>query len=384
VTAGTADVNDHSRGLDVLRGAAAVLVVLAHARDATLRAHDLDPAGSGVVRLVLGPASLSQEALAVFFVLSGYLVGGQVLHLVRSNRFSWREYLVKRLSRLWPVLLPSLLVTFLADTLARSLSPETFRLLSGGEDGAATAACNAAFLMPTRCEPYGSNFPLWSLSYELWFYIVFAGASVAVGSLWRRRFATAGLGLAVTAGGIAAFGVDLLRLMPAWLLGALIAEAHRRTNRTGELERNRRIPRSAWGAALVLLVAAFLASNLLRPTEPLRFLLVGCATGPLVWLCASSRSYTPHPWMTFGRWIGGWSYSIYAYHRPLVVLIAILSMHWWGADPSLSVAATYAIAVLAIMVAYRLSRVTEAHTGSVRTWALRVVGGPHRKPTPLN
>lgn len=373
-----------SPGLDVLRGAAAVLVVLAHARDATFRAHDLDPAGSGAVRLLLGPASLSQEALAIFFVLSGYLVGGQVLHLVRSDRFSWANYLAKRLSRLWPVLLPSLLVTFLADRLAQAVSPETFRALSSGPHGASTAACNAAFLMPTRCEPYGSNFPLWSLSYEMWFYIVFAGASVAVASLWRRRFTAAGVAVAVTAGGIAVFGIDLLRLMPAWLVGALIAAAQHRAIRFARVGHDNRVfPRRAWGWALVLLAVGCLVSNLLRPSESLRFLLVAFATAPLLWLCARSRSSSPNPLLGFGRWIGGWSYSIYAFHRPLVVLIALLSQQWWAADAAISVVASYAIALLAMMAIYPLSRVTERHTGAVRAWALGVAGGPQRTPGPL-
>lgn len=43
----------------------------------------------------------------MFFVLSGYLVGGQVLQYVRQGRFTWRVYMVKRFTRLWDVPIPA-------------------------------------------------------------------------------------------------------------------------------------------------------------------------------------------------------------------------------------------------------------------------------------
>jgi peptidoglycan/LPS O-acetylase OafA/YrhL len=87
-----------NRGLDVVRGAAAILVVLGHSRELLFTAQGLPVSGKGgFEKLLLAPTSLAQESVAVFFVLSGYLVGGQVVRQVRANRFSWPVYLANRL-----------------------------------------------------------------------------------------------------------------------------------------------------------------------------------------------------------------------------------------------------------------------------------------------
>ena len=59
------------------------------------------------------------EAVMVFFVLSGYLVGSGVVEKVRAGVFSWKPYLVNRISRLYPVLLGTLLLAWLLDCIGR-------------------------------------------------------------------------------------------------------------------------------------------------------------------------------------------------------------------------------------------------------------------------
>src|ERR1039458_8382680 len=57
-----------------------------------------------------------------FFVLSGYLVGGSVLRSVRTGSWSWRAYLLGRLSRLYVVLLPALLLGGALDWLGMHMA----------------------------------------------------------------------------------------------------------------------------------------------------------------------------------------------------------------------------------------------------------------------
>lgn len=52
------------------------------------------------------------QAVMVFFVLSGYFISSSVLHSLENGTWSWREYLTKRLLRLWIVLIPALLLTY--------------------------------------------------------------------------------------------------------------------------------------------------------------------------------------------------------------------------------------------------------------------------------
>ena len=58
---------------------------------------------------------LGHQAVMVFFVLSGFLVGGHVYTAVAEGRWSWPDYLIKRLTRLWIVLLPALVLTAIWD-----------------------------------------------------------------------------------------------------------------------------------------------------------------------------------------------------------------------------------------------------------------------------
>lgn len=82
--------------LDILRGAAILLVLLTHTILATDRAGSL----SGVLGYVsyYGPTGVD-----LFFVLSGFLVGGLLFkELQRHGRLDVRRFLIRRAFRIWP------------------------------------------------------------------------------------------------------------------------------------------------------------------------------------------------------------------------------------------------------------------------------------------
>src|SRR6202008_705345 len=62
-------------------------------------------------------AGFSHHAVVVFFVLSGFLVGGKVLREMGSTErpFSPKRYFLDRFTRIYLVLIPVLLITALAD-----------------------------------------------------------------------------------------------------------------------------------------------------------------------------------------------------------------------------------------------------------------------------
>ncbi|MCZ2836044.1 acyltransferase family protein [Modestobacter sp. VKM Ac-2985] len=377
MTASTEPQPSHSRGLDALRGIAAVLVVLGHSRDSLFSARDLDQSASGVFRLLLVPTSFAQEAVAVFFVISGYLVGGQVLRQAREDRFRWGDYLAKRLSRLWIVLLPGLVLTAVIDSIA-------IRVDAGAVDavgpqpilGLDAAACNALFLMPTRCATYGTNTSLWSLAYEFWFYVAFAGATTAWYAMVNRRTARFGLALVPLAISVLAFGVELLWLFPAWLVGVLVAEARARCA-GGHRPAGRRTARRAmmaWLGSVALLLGISLASSATSPAAYITYPLVALGSVPIVWMCLDSSHGKPRRWVSIGSWVGGWSYSMYVFHRPIVVLGVVISRDWWDVSQPLTTVAVYVLAVVAIALTYPLYWLTERHTGVVRAFALRWFG----------
>lgn len=126
---------------------------------------------------------LGHESVMIFFVLSGYFVGGSALS--KKNNFRFRNYLVARLSRLYTPLLPMLIFTYFIDSITIGLLPELFNgvyrdvLNSGPADSVSystsilTLLGNIFFLQNIAFPVYGSNDPLWSLSNEFWYYIAF-------------------------------------------------------------------------------------------------------------------------------------------------------------------------------------------------------------------
>lgn len=120
--------------LDALRGIAALVVVLGHTRSlyftsASGHLTGKGPSGQTAVPTLppsLLPASdaritIGNEAVMIFFVLSGFLVGGSVLKAHRKGSWSWKSYLTKRLTRLWVVLIPALLVGCALDRAGMAL-----------------------------------------------------------------------------------------------------------------------------------------------------------------------------------------------------------------------------------------------------------------------
>ena len=169
--------------LDLLRGVAAFLVVIGHGRGYLFADYNQVPNHS---IWVSGPYLITKagrQAVIVFFVLSGYLIGGSVLRSVKSGLWNWPSYLTHRLVRLWVVLLPGLLLCAMWDHLALShhLAPALYRAGADNHMSVNVAARltplifvqNLFFLQVSVADTFGSDSALWSLAYEFWFYLLF-------------------------------------------------------------------------------------------------------------------------------------------------------------------------------------------------------------------
>jgi peptidoglycan/LPS O-acetylase OafA/YrhL len=360
-----------SRLLDVLRGVAALLVLIGHSRGHLADAAGVDPTGSSAAeRLLLAPTGVSMEAVAFFFMLSGYLVGGQVLRQCREDRFEWAEFLGKRLSRLWTVLLPGLVVTGVVVAAGRSvIAPPVQALWRANDDSVGLAACNAAFLQKSRCDTYSVNEALWSLSYEFWFYVVFAAAVAAWFAARRGRERTFVSNVLVLVGALALFGPHLLWLAPAWLLGAVVA-----TIPAPYADRaQRRLGPGALLGALLSLGAAMLASTLLGLGRPALMLLVGVPAAVVVLLASLVRHEhrALRPLVSAGAALGRVSFSLYVFHLPFVAVGAAVAAHMGVTSTVGLPAATYGLATLVLPLMWCFWWSTERHTAQVRALVLR-------------
>lgn len=224
----------HCDTLDLIRALAAGAVCISHLRNLMF----VDYRSSAEIGLA-GKAfyfvsNYGHTAVIVFFLLSGYFVGGSVLRQVGNGTWSWQRYLTERMSRLWIVLIPALLLTMFWDRLGIALVGGPFYLGTEGTFdlqtnvashlGPATFACNLVFLQTLTCSTYGSNGPLWSLANEFWYYMWFPACFVLLQK--RRRigvFAAAGVAVLT----MIAFP-SLLSGFGLWLLGVVLAVLEKR------------------------------------------------------------------------------------------------------------------------------------------------------------
>ena len=111
-----------NRIINLVRAVAALLVVVGHVRVLLFQDYASAP-HSAPMALLYAMTSLGPSAVIVFFVLSGYWVGGGALGKLRRGTFTWRGYASSRLTRLWLVLVPALILTWLVDHLRLLLRP---------------------------------------------------------------------------------------------------------------------------------------------------------------------------------------------------------------------------------------------------------------------
>jgi peptidoglycan/LPS O-acetylase OafA/YrhL len=185
--------------LDLVRFLAALLVFVVHANYERF---------TGGLPLLWHFKDLGNDAVMVFFVLSGFVIAYVAAHKERTIE----EYAASRFARLYSVVVPALVLTMLLDAAGANLDPNlysgrwyeydepTSRVLAG------LTFSNELWFSYTR--PF-SNGPFWSLGYEAWYYVLFAAAHFLRGHV--RVISVTVICLLI--------GPKILLLLPVWLLG---------------------------------------------------------------------------------------------------------------------------------------------------------------------
>lgn len=166
----------HFYWLDLLRFIAAFAVVMCHFRGAffvdytSLPVEQQTCANFGFYAFT----RLGQEAVLIFFALSGFLVGGRSIEKMCQGTFQGRNYAIDRFVR---IMLPlaSALLLYIPVTIWRDADIEWVNWTGCwfSLQGIYTSACIE---------------PLWSLSYEVWFYIIVLGIYLAIHQKWGGYF----------------------------------------------------------------------------------------------------------------------------------------------------------------------------------------------------
>jgi peptidoglycan/LPS O-acetylase OafA/YrhL len=198
-------------GLEVIRAIAALIVVLNHLVFFRL-------VGEIPVLSLIG--QYATEAVIVFFVLSGTVITLSYGRLdpSTSRRQAVRDYCSARLIRIYPIYLVGIAIGFLAAEFDRARFPSLADLFG-----------NLVFLQSLQgylVHPLSLDPPLWSLSYEMTYYALFALAlaSNRAPVLWTAvAIGSALLYPPTTNGGIVSHVIAMMAFSIPWLLGHWIS-----------------------------------------------------------------------------------------------------------------------------------------------------------------
>jgi peptidoglycan/LPS O-acetylase OafA/YrhL len=191
--------------LDLLRGLAAIAVLLFHVRAASFDFSLLPPTQKAIAFAVFGITSLGNVAVLVFFVLSGFLVGGQIIARAQSRTFDLTRYVLNRCTRIFLPLIPACLLTVIINL-----------VVFHEGTGIAPLVANMVGLNEILVPTLHNNPPLWSLAYEIWFYVL----GGAMGYLAINRGSVGGV--LTVALSVVIFSVLAAPYLLYWALGALM------------------------------------------------------------------------------------------------------------------------------------------------------------------
>lgn len=153
----------------------AAVVVLAHHISVKFSSDVVDGMEAGVLSILGFAGSFNYEAVLFFFLLSGFVVVNSALR--QGSSFSTKRYIRRRAGRILPIYWLSLLMTGVVGLFGDDALD--FDGLLGNFLFLQTPAYASGWFVP-----WMDNGPLWSLSYEVFYYVLFG---LLFGNLVVRR-----------------------------------------------------------------------------------------------------------------------------------------------------------------------------------------------------
>jgi peptidoglycan/LPS O-acetylase OafA/YrhL len=306
-SAGLPGPQEHLYWLDWLRFSAALMVVAVHSRGGNWVewGRVAEASQTKLAAIFFAITRTGNECVLVFFVLSGFLVGGKVIDRLGKGTFDLRAYVIDRFSRIWTPLVPALCWSaVVAFWVGKPVSWLDF----GG---------NLLGLQVSLFKCFGENVPLWSLGYEIWFYFL-AGCMAVWAVAGHRGRIGASFAIAISFAVFTKLGAVFLF---AWILGAA----------TFWLCNRPRLPLLA-GAGVLLVAAGYLFSQLrsatvsvntltwarYAPSSDVATLILSMGIALLLPFLAQLRpqSKLGESFNLFGGKLAAFSYTLYLTHYP--------------------------------------------------------------------
>ena len=363
---GLSSPNSHYRPyLDQVRWIAASIVAVGHA----IGILNSRSNGSGVLNYV---ADMRGPAVYIFFVLSGYLVGGLVLR--DCERFRFSSYCIARTSRIYIVLIPAIFLTVSLDGLAfhmYSASPLYAKIWQGGALGDDVIFSRYTFanflgsifsLEPLFSRPIGSAASLWSLGYEWIFYFSFP----LLYAMGHKLNGVHGANIIILVSIIATFFATRIgaAFWIIWLLGA-----YARKLKLSDFIRNERIEAIVKAVAFLSLLTLLINGSRISH----QICIVGIGIFGFVFL--SSNPLWEHRFATrYDHVLAGFSYSLYVTHLQFLTFLAA-TLYAMGMLPVNGIVSPFSVVIYTIgllIAAFALAivfgRLFESRTQTLSQW----------------
>lgn len=319
-------------GLNAARAVSALYVVAHHVLAAVDAPKPLDIA-----------FSFGQEAVLVFFLLSGFLIFANE----QARALRPRGYYLRRLRRIYPPILAAMCLSTAAWALGLIPSAPTWPSMTA----TLFSVQDISFLKPgVISDPYLGNSPLWSLSYEIAFYALFPPVMMA----WRRsnRYTRHAVGLVACLGYVSYLLVPnhfslVLGYFLLWWAGAMAAKVYL----DGAVTVRALLPEFAWLATLIGIAAVGVGLHSYEglgvfPVLMLRHFVFGAVL--LLILCTPARS-------VMARWservsrpaavVASFSFGLYVLHYPILVQTGAVGTIWFFPALALTVALAWVVEI---------------------------------------
>lgn len=362
-------------GLDAIRFVAALVVMVGHLF--MLSREQVSPQtpnpttsnGSWMDLSIIGEGqklSAGTIAVVIFFVLSGYLVGGPAFRQIREGRFQVRQYTLRRLSRLLVVMIPAMVI---------GLSLDLIGYVSFGTSGLYKCLSHPSllysqffgglvFLQASRVGTLGSNVALWSLAYEFWYYAWFPLVWFATSSRYKPNIRIACAAVAIAIGFLV--GPRLLLYGSMWAIGWIVASLPKKEFQLHHLI----LPTLVW--CILTIMAKWSGAPQLYAG-----LVVAVPFAVVLYIWIGIRK-TVAPTLLVRLSIGGaaMSYTLYAVHVPFqTMILSLWRQPWAPVDYGSHLLEIGIFAMLTFGYAWVMYRLFEAKTDSIRTWFQGKTGG---------
>lgn len=293
--------------LELIRVIATLLVLLSHASEFAPK----------TLQVMFSELRLGRDGVILFFVLSGYVITWCAIEKERE----WKKFAISRAARIYSVAIPGLLLGIMVSLFIsfQQATPIDYTIKKAWIYYPLFLTFNSqswlGFIFPA------GNFPYWSLSFEVWYYVF-------IGTLFFAKK----LKIVAIVTVLLLMGPYIIMFLPLWALGALLY-----------LAKDRFVPSRLFAAMLFcitfVLFIAIKINHLDNTVDAYNVALLGSLNNYLpakqflgdylLAIIATLNFFAAyHLNFPFNRittnivkTVAGFSFSIYMFHTPLFLLL---------------------------------------------------------------